>query len=637
MRAVHDEREPLIPTRARRSAARAPWLLFVAAMAPLPAQSAPRPCFANLSVPAGVNANAVSGQGKLVLYDDGSSLHIYSAATRRWHQTSRPTGTAPKLFNDILFYVEPTHVRAFSALTGAFADIATTTTATVLNPASHKNDSILLIHDGGCLHAFSAFTGQWSSRQVGAGFTAAVERHVALVQDGATLLGLSAFGGGFVAQAANAAANWIDADGSAAFAVVGGDALAFSAHTRSFQSRPLPNAATFTRGDDWGLWRANDAVLAYSGLRGKFQSRAITTGSLQASTDLFALLGTPTGYLAFSATTADLLEIPRRAQTVVASGATALLIDPQVLRGYSALRQATASAPFAAVAYDAAGEVAYARDTSGATLAWSSETGRFHVAPSGTTTQPALTTTTIGLQTSNETFAFDARSGVFVPRGGACLALVSNPSSAPLLGYDATTFWAFDCNTASWLGTPRLTTAAPLFRAWRTSALVIEADRAHAVGAQSGRWEHTTLPPSSLSSAGAFANSEVGYVVTVTDVTAASMLGEVVPWQQFPQFRRVQPVGGAVTCTAQLASNALGVLAIGIPMTPTQLPGFGMLALDPGQAAWAMVAGNGAQPAASWQLQAAPGLVGATLAVQLLVLPSNGAPRLSAPAFVRVW
>ena len=57
--------------------------------------------WSELSVPAGVSATSVKGQGKLVTYDAGAELHVFSSVTRTWRSYPKSAGASLTLFNDV--------------------------------------------------------------------------------------------------------------------------------------------------------------------------------------------------------------------------------------------------------------------------------------------------------------------------------------------------------------------------------------------------------------------------------------------------------------------------------------------------------------------------------------------------------
>lgn len=599
--------------------------------------------WADLVLPGPVVATQLDGQGKLVRYDEGSMLHVFSSTTRRWDSTPKTPGALLRLFNDCLINVEPGLCRGYSSYGGHFADLPIAPPANLMNPSGQINDSLVLVHAGNQLHAFSAFTGQWTSRAVTPMFSVEVERHVAVLSDGAVLAGMSAFDGRWVDLTAQVTVSGLDADGTTAFAVGGDTVHAFSAHTRSWRvhTHPTRATATFTRGDDWGMWVENGELLAFSGLRGEFVRESNGAGAVAASSDLFALVDAPNGYFAWSAVTADLLYVPRRASLVKAGTASALLIDPQRVRGYSPLRQTTAMLHEPTSVRVAGTDVAHVVTTGGRTWAWSSTTGTWHAAPAASTgATPTATTTTVAVDTATDCHAFDARNGQWVALGRPLQLLTANPSSAPLLGHDATTLWAFDTGRGRWRGVPRTSTTAPIYGIWRTSAIVLDGLSAHAIGAQHGEWSSHQLPASSAGNITPHANSEVAFLSAGNLVAAAAMLPEISSWQQFPHFRRVQPLGAPLAFSATLAAGAAAVAALGAGSDAVAVPGLGELFVDPAAAVLTAIppSPNAHTTALEWALPAAPQLLGATLCAQLFVVPpAPAAPWLSSPATVQIW
>ena len=408
--------------------------------------------WADLSVPQGVASSAVHGQGKLITYDQGSTLHVFSSVTRRWHGAPKLPGATVRLFNDCVIITEPGVCRAFSSHTVQFVSLNATGQCTILNATAHKNDSIILVTSGSQLHAFSAFTGTWTSLSIPTTFAADVQRHVAVVHHGAKVLAVSAFDNVWHEHACGTTATTISANGTTAIASNAGTVLAFSAHTRSWRRHaPLANAS-FLRADDWALWFNSTTVVAYSSLRGTFLSEVAAVTTLAGSTDLYALLNTANGLLAYSAVTGDLLTITQPANAIDFGAAVALLHGNKTVRGYSPLRQSLQTLVVETQASGAGNSVAFVTSNSGQTHAFSSLTSSWVTAPAATNGNPAtMSTTTVALQSPSDCFAFAARSGQFVAVGNPVPALVSNPTSAPLLGYDVSNLFAFDTDSERWL------------------------------------------------------------------------------------------------------------------------------------------------------------------------------------------
>ena len=595
------------------------------------------PAWAELQVPQGVVSNAIKGQGKLVTYDEGNTLQVYSAVTRTWHPISKSPSASVRLFNDCVVVLEPSSCQALSSHTGQCVAVATAGVGALLNPSNQKNDSIILVRSGSQLHAFSAFTGQWTTREVSASYAVTTQRHVAILQDGPLLAAMSAFDGEWHDHNHGSNITGVGADGTVATASSATLNFAFSAHTRTWSTASAMSNETFFRGDDWALWLANGTALAFSGLRGAFVADTSGATAITGSTDLYALLTTPTGLRAFSAVTGDLISIPGSPNAVDLGGAAALIHYGAATIGYSPLRQQVASLPIAATASAASNSVAYATDAAGQSFAWSSLTASWHQAPAPTTgSAPALSTTTIGFLTPTNAYAFAARSGLFIAHGAPLLGLTSNPTSAPLVGHDATQHVAFDTDGERWTASPRTSTSAPTFKIWRTSALVIDGTTAHGFGAQAAVWHPRDLGPSPNN---AVANSEVAFVYSSHQIAACSMLPEIVAFQQFPHFRRVQPRGAPVSFAAAPEDAAFAIAAIAPPAAPTTIPGLGTLLLDASQAVLIPIAPTAKRPVVQVTLQLPADLVlsGSVLASQLLVLPTTAMPYVSSRATVSIW
>ncbi len=608
--------------------------LLLACLAPTCAAQGPS-AWADLAPTAGVNAAAVRGQGKLVSYDAGETLHVFSSVTRRWHTVDKSPTATVTLFNDFVLVTDGARITALSCFDGRSAPLAASPAATVYNGANAKNDSIALVRDGSVLHAFSAFTGAWISRPLGANVAASVRRHVAVVHSGGQLWGMSAFDGRWRDTSAQAVTS-LSAEGTAAFAV-GAGLHAFSAHTRSWSRHAAIQNAAFARGHDWGLWRSTGSALAFSGLRGEFTELALAGALVAASSDLYCLLEAQGALHAYSAATGDAVVIGPTTASIDVGLATALLHVQSGVIGYSALRQQAALLPVARLASGAGADVGFVTDAGGQSFAWSSARGSGSPAPQATVGQaPLLTTTSLALQAADDCFAFDTTGGQFVPLGSAVAGLAGNADSAPLLAYDAAALHAFDVAQARWTSAPRTGAGAPTFRVWRTSALVVDGDSAHGFGVQPARWSSFHLGPHSSST---YANSEVAYLVESQRLLACSMLAEIVPFQQFPHFRRVQPRGAEVALRTAPLGNAAVLAGLGPRGVPTTLPNFGELHLDLGAA---VVIAPDVDPITQTAcIRITPpnsaALAGLEVFAQLFIAPPVGAPYVSGRASVQLW
>lgn len=613
-------------------------VLVAAAALPAAIAQAP-PAWATLTLPQPVDPGALDGQGKLVVYREAAAVHVFSAVTRRWHTTPIGAGAALQLFNDVLLVREPGTWRAFASYRGAFADLPVSPAAVLLNPGSQQNDSIVLVADAGQLHAFSGLTGAWVSRPVGAAFGAAVQRHTALLADGAVLAGMDAFSGQWHDHPVAAPVTWLSADGMAGLAAGGGFVHGFAAASGTWQSAPQPGGATFVRGDDWGMWYGNGGALAFSGLGGGFATSADPASGVWTTQDLFAMLDGPRGLTAYSAVTGE-FALPVAAPVQLHPDlAVAVLHDVLGARGYSALTNRCVRLAYLVGSIDTSAGLAYANEVGGGRAhLFSALTGVWHAAPPDAAFgPPLLTTTAAALTAPHGGYGFAAHDGSFAPLGFVPLGFRGNGSSAPLCAFDASQLAAFDPRIARWRTTPRPGTGPVQFAIWRTSALVADGTTAFGFGAQAGAWHAFVV---GQTGAALSANSEVAFLAINDTVSACSMLPEVLPFAQFPEFRRVQPLGAPLRLSVALQAPAVAVLAVGpLGAGPTPVPAIGELWPSLGASALTtLVTPPSGEPIRlSWPLPNAPALAGVPLAMQAFVLPAVGAAYLTELATVRPW
>ncbi len=596
--------------------------------------------FAVLDVPGGTTITGAASLGKLVTYRDGGILHVFSAVSRRWSPLAANPGAVVRLTNDLLCVQDGAVWTAFGATRGVFAPLAVSPQAQILNPAGQDNDAILLVRDGGQLHAFSGFTGTWTSRAVGATPAWSVKRNVALLADGNVLAAMDAYSGQWHDLPLAAPPAWLSADGTAGIAFAPPLVHGFSAARAVWQTAPAPTGATFVRDDDWALWFDGSAMLGYSGLQGRFESAPVGAIAPIGGTDLFGLVDTVLGPVPFSAVRGSFgppLGLP--GATVVLDGAVAVATDALGTHGYSALRNSVATLPGTPAVTMAAGVVATALDAN--TQVWhlfGADRGTWHAAPTAVLPAgPQLTTTCVLLPTAAGLEAFSPRTGQFVPLAGSGLSPVTNASSAVAAAWDATHLHAFDPRTDRWRSVPRPNGATvPVMQIWRTTLQAADGAFAFGYGAQNGEWSTTPLPE--LFAAGR-ANSESGSLLTTNRLLAYSALPDLAGWPQFPAFRRVLTAG----CTARFAllldAGGMAFVAAGLPAAPTTVPGLGDLLLAPNSLAVRLLLPTPGEVVQRLALPvpAHPGLAGFEIGLQPLLVPGAGPARLGEVTALPIW
>ncbi|MBL8723206.1 MAG: hypothetical protein JNK49_04130 [Planctomycetes bacterium] len=604
-------------------------LAVVLIAAPIPTQTPA--AWATLSATSTIDPNAVVSIGKLTTYRTGNALYVHSAATRRWHSTALGANPTIRVTNDCVLVQDNGTWTGFASHRGTFEALAVTATAQLLNAGN--NDSLLLVRDGGTLHAFSGFTGTWVSRPIGANFAWAAQRHVAVIHDGTVLSGMDAFTGTWHDLPGTTTPSQLSADGTAGLAISSTEIAGFSANTASWQTHtPLPGA-TMTRRGDWALlYDANQAV-AYSGTRGAFADLADSITAVPHGEDCFCLFETAQGLAAYSAIrnsfAAPFAPLGSRVHSDVA---VATVVDGPFVHGYSAPRGTVATTVMLASAEEVAGSVAFALDQiSNLPKCFSALTGQWYDPPTGTTPgTPTLTTTMALLATTGGITAFSARSGRFVPLQGTGLVRFGSSASAVGGAYDSNQFHAFDGRTDRWLATPRTSGASPVLAIWRTAMYAIDGNTVHGFGSQGSTWASTPLPEPLMAHR---VNSESSRIVTDHFLLAHSALAELVSTAQFPDFRRVTPVGSTTWFHLDLAPNDLALFAGGLFAVPQAVPGFGSFWLAPSSVVSQLVLPTiGGGTRIPLTVPAVPSLVGTEWGFQALVAPSQGQAHLTGPA-----
>lgn len=583
--------------------------------------------WARLAIPGGTASIQVQSLGKLVLAQEQDVVHVFSATTRAWH--SHPATGAPtvRLSNDWLLWRDAAGFVAFSSMRGTFERLAAGPTAYVVNPASQRNDSIVLVRDGAQLHHFCGFDGLWRTRSLGVNAGVAVQRNVAIVSDGNVLGGLGAYAQAWVDVPAAGPATMLSADGSGAVAIVGNTVHGFSATVGSWSSAAAPApGASFVRSDDWAAWHDGNVALAYSGLRGVFQATQVgPVGEVAVQEDLLALRSGVAVHFFSPVTGTWTLAGLGLQGSLVASTAVALLADGPNLQAYSALRGTLSSLTLDASAYTLSGCVVAAlpRDGSPPWL-FSSLLAQWIQAPADVhATLPLLASQSALLSTTTGWRGYSARTGLatLLPVQGTPIA---NAGSAIAAVWNATDLHVFDARRDTWLTHPRTGSGAPALQAWRTTLAGHEGAAAIGYGASSGRLEATVLqePATSVT-----ANSECGVVATAAALYAWSSASEAGPLVQFPEFRRIQPTGSPCRMQVQLGAAPAAVLGVGpLASQPASVPGIGILLPDPASLATILCLPDPGESrhVRDVQVPADPALRGTRWWFQALLLPAPG-------------
>jgi len=623
---------PAEPQNRRSSAARglAATALPAALLAALlPAQTG---AWSELVPPNGVPVAGVDSIGKLVHFVDGSTLHVWSAFTRRWHQLGIGPNATVRQTNDWLLVQDGPTWTAFAAASGRFAPLALGAGAFVRNPVSQNNDSLLFVRDGTQLHAFSGFIGRWVSRSIAANASTTVQRHTGLLASGNTLSGFSAFSGQWHDQTLTAAVISLSADGTAGLAETPTQVFGFSARRSSWSSSPSMANAVRSRGDDWAGWYDGVQVMAFSGLRGSFTTQPIGPGSLRHAADLYALYATSTSTYGYSAITGSWASTSTGLAAITrTASAVALVEEPLLLTAYSAPLGTFVSTNLDASATSLAGTVIAATErTSGMPALFSALTGNWQAGPADAVPAlPLIGRISALLPRAAGFYAFSARTGAFVPLGSASGTAVIGPQTAPAVVWDPTGLHFFDAGRDLWRSEPRGGSGQPTVHLWRTTALVLDGNEALGFGSQSGQIARTAMPEP----VAAFrVNSESVTVVTAARALTFSALGQPNTLAQFPDFRRVFTAGGTLYVQLPMQTGDLALIAGGLLATqPMTVAGLGELLLDT-QAMAAMLILPRADADRGELLLAVPDLPalhGMHFWFQALLLPATASPVLT--------
>lgn len=135
--------------------------------------------WSTLSPPGGVQPAAIETGETLACYRDGQYMRVYSAFTRQWHAHLPSFGTTVQVRDHLVAVPESDRWTLFSPYRGTFEVL-------FLNLATTSWDSsetMFVVRDGNTAHVFSAFTGEWSSHAIPAGWNDRIEERIVTFGD----------------------------------------------------------------------------------------------------------------------------------------------------------------------------------------------------------------------------------------------------------------------------------------------------------------------------------------------------------------------------------------------------------------------------------------------------------------------
>jgi hypothetical protein len=612
-----------------------PCLLLAPAMAQRPSS------WAALSVPGGVQTSGLIQQGKFLAYQEPSLLHVFDAATRRWSAFGLAPTTTVRITNDWVLLFDSGSATAIGAYRGRAATVALGPGAAVLNPIGQINDTVLAVRDASSLHVFSAFTGRWVSRPISGTPGVFLHRNVAVYVEGGSAYAFSGFQGSWIPHPVSGQVSSIFAQGNVAGFADAAGLHCFSAWSDRWSSTGVPAGNPgLLLGNDLALWWGSQGLLAYSSLLGTFTGSIVPAPAAATVDERVAAVSGPAGHALYSAVTGTWTILPQpSAQVVRARSDLILLHEPSALHAFGSLsgQIATLAQP---VASDASTEtVAAALLANGDPMLYSIFANRWVGVPADVQRSriPDVASNGAVLTAGNAQYAFSARSARFVRRSATGTAQVHVDQASSILAVsDASGLAVFEPHREVWLEHAR-SSAQPIgVSIWRTTLVALDGNVAIGFGSQHGTLETVSLPGAVVETK---TNSECGRVVLANDVYGYSATGDLTTYAQFPEFRRMQPIGSLLHIQASPGTFALvaGCASAGFASAPLQLP-FGELLLDLQSLQVFPMPATDADGRTELVLAIPPDPVlrGFELGLQAAVLPSGGQAYLSRLASVRV-
>lgn len=543
------------------------------------ALSAQGPVFVDLHVPGGVLAGGVQANGKLVVYRNGTFLRVFSAVTHRWHALDASAGTTVTPTKDLVLVPESDRWTAFSAYTGTSATVFLPFAATTL--ATH--DSVACVQHAGTIYAFSAFTGQWHTRAMPAGWQLSLGNRVALIHSSfvapAAASAFDVYTGQWhdiPTQTSNA---WrIDVAGDAAVVSTTAMQFGFSALHGGWQSAAV--AATFPFPSmqigvfDREQARGVDAV--FSSLSGTFVPVPFpgTSGFVDLRDNISFSIGNTGNHVAgagqnvwFPAPATPSLTAGENLAAAWGSG------QLHAFSPYTGTFAATSWTAGAFSTFTIGHDVLGSYDqTTGERRVFSAFTAAWHTPPVGTLAEaPAVAGAAAVFRTGTGMIGFAGHIGTFVALPGATVRHNGYVAS------DASSLHVFDPLAARWVTQPWQAGAGigPVFG----TGTMLATDATHVLGhSQKSRvFARQSLPEAGLA---VLASDDVGVVRTNEHLVAFAGLGSTVGWQDAPEGLFGVVPGTTATLQLMVPAQHIAVFGLGAPVAPTPTP-YGELWIDP--------------------------------------------------------
>ncbi|MGE3174303.1 MAG: hypothetical protein AB7O97_16865 [Planctomycetota bacterium] len=603
----------------------------------------------SISPPGGVQVGYVGprdygNDAKLVVYRDGTYLRVFSAVTGRWHAFTPSFGTTVIHSDDLLLTPESDRWTAFSAWTGRFASLPVDFATVQMN----FDESVAYVRDGGTVHAFSAFTGDWHPHQIPVGWGGALAQRTMVFVDGVG-----------------------DCDGAAAF-----DAYTGTWHDLPGRAEPLEGGG-LSGGS--ALLRFASAQYGFSSQRSAWIQLQATAGpggfsgwTSQPGSDLVAVRST-----VFSGITGTALNHPSstaagiRTEGLVGSSSvtgsptfvcgprdmTWVQAPPGIVRGYGTWVTASSggqvyafsgitnafAGPVAASAQAGNTLVVAALPASGLIQLFSSCTGQWYAPPAGTASvstvyDAAIGSTSVLLRTATGAVGFSARTGAFVPLTTGA-ALLQSGGGAVTAAIEGNLIHVFDAQKDRWLQAALTMGAndAPRF-AWApngTTAVFRGAEGVIGFAARSG---HLELLPLAEPVLDRDAGGHHAWAKTATQLHAFAGFPAIAPWFGLPETWAGCGVGTTMRMQVRLPQGDAALVGIGPHLpAPVALP-FGDLWIDPAfsEIRFALPDPGEDRAVLALPIPNLPLFHGTEWFMQALIAPAGGAVYLTDPTTIRV-
>lgn len=528
------------------------------------------------------------GSDSLFVVREGSTAHVFSAFTGRWHSHPVPAAWRMSLSDGIVAFFDGQY------LSGSFAGAS----------------------------VFRAFTGNWHDVPARAETFLGAE-----LMGGTALVGFPSQMIGFSNQISGAMGLPAPSPGQTA-----------GASSIYFEGEVVVLAGTVFSGGTGASQGAPFSQPPSSGQRASYRTGGTLAHATQGAEPWF-VAGLQGQWVSW----------PAKGRIFSGPGSCALMEDGSQLHAFSAVTGSIATTTVNQVSpytQRVDRHVIGVTDTlTGIPSVFSSMTGAWHAAPANVVPSPGSFSSSVRVGATSAIFITTSGLTAFSARTGNMHELPIQ-GLQPVTGWSAavgavgpSAFYGFDPIRERWLQTPMAAPSAIVSTSGARSSTMLAEDTGGVVGfaSRTGSFGRLALSEPVLDRG---VRGDLAWVRTASHVHVFSGVGDHVSWAGFPDDLRACGMGSALFHQLRLASGDAAILGYGPrAQAPWVVPGLGEVWLEPSLAALEFVGGSAGEHrvARALPIPLVPALRGSEWFLQSLVTPAAAAPFVTEPVPFRIY